>query len=145
MKILLVSDTHGNDEILEKLHNQHPDCDLYLHAGDSQSNPYAIRPFIAIKGNCDYDVNFLPCLQLGTPYGNLYMQHYPYFKDEIINNSKIKIFIHGHTHQRRFERVGDVYFINPGSTTYPRDPYGPSYCILKIDTNGVDCKFYNCD
>ena len=143
MKICLVSDSHGDDEILEKIAKIQPDCDLYLHAGDSQSNPYAIKPFISVKGNCDYDSNFLNCLQLSTPYGNLYIQHRPNIPSHILNDEKIKIFINGHTHQRRCEKINDQYFINPGSTTFPRDSYGPGYCILKIDTQGVDVKFHD--
>jgi len=41
------------------------------------------------------------------------------FSDRKMENrfqgEKIDIFIHGHTHQLRQERKGDVYYLNPGS------------------------------
>mgnify|MGYP003297992236 CR=1 FL=1 len=54
MKILLVSDTHGNNEALDKILKIHPDMDLYLHLGDSESTPELLRPFVTVKGNCDF-------------------------------------------------------------------------------------------
>lgn len=143
MKILLVSDSHGDHEVLEKLYRQYPKMDLYLHAGDSQENPYSLVPFISIKGNCDYDNNFLANLKLNTPYGYLYIQHLPYFQEEILNDESIKIIIYGHTHKKDFRKVNNRYYINPGSTTLPRDQEKGSYCILKIDALGVDATFFD--
>ena len=54
MKILLVSDSHGDDESLRKIANKHNNCDYYIHLGDSQSSPDLIRPFVSVRGNCDY-------------------------------------------------------------------------------------------
>ena len=77
MKILLVSDSHGHNEILKNLVRQYPNMNFYFHAGDSQSSPYEIAPFISVKGNCDYDEDFMDHIKINTPYGNLYMTHKP--------------------------------------------------------------------
>lgn len=141
MKILVVSDSHGNHEALEKILLENQNVDLYLHAGDSLENPYSLRPYISVKGNCDYDVNLLTSIKLKTPYGYLYMQHHPYFNQPVIYDKKIKIFIYGHTHIKEFKKIGDCYFINPGSISYSRDSEGPTYCILTINENQVQCDF----
>ena len=54
MKILLISDSHGNNAAIEKLLKMYPTMDLYLHAGDIETDEQAIRPFDCVKGNCDY-------------------------------------------------------------------------------------------
>ena len=58
MKILLVSDTHGNNVALDALVKKYPNMDLYLHCGDSESDEYSIYPFRSVKGNCDYFGDF---------------------------------------------------------------------------------------
>lgn len=143
MKILIVSDSHGNQDTLDQILLQNPRMDLYLHAGDSLQNPYTLKPFISVKGNCDYDINLLENIKLKTPYGFLYMQHKPYFSSNVLNDDNIKIFISGHTHIRQFKKIDNKYFINPGSIAFSRDPLGPSYCILTIDKDNVDCQFYD--
>ena len=34
MKIIVVSDSHGKQGILEQIVEKHPDADAYLHCGD---------------------------------------------------------------------------------------------------------------
>ena len=48
MKILLVSDTHGHDEIYEELYRIYPKMDLYLDAGDSETEQMFICPFLSV-------------------------------------------------------------------------------------------------
>ena len=45
MKICVVSDSHGDREILRKIYLSNPNCDIYLHLGDSQLEEYLINPF----------------------------------------------------------------------------------------------------
>ena len=54
MKILLVSDSHTQSQILQDLYHQYPNMDLYLHAGDLEADEQSIRPFDCVKGNCDH-------------------------------------------------------------------------------------------
>lgn len=48
MKILVVSDTHGEIDNLRKVLTKHPNMDLYLHAGDSELSPEELFPFITV-------------------------------------------------------------------------------------------------
>ena len=76
MKILLVSDSHGHEQILKDLYRQYPKMDLYLHAGDSALDISSIYPYISVRGNCDYypfDDRYL----VYTPVGYLLMKHKP--------------------------------------------------------------------
>ena len=142
MKILLVSDSHGNYEALERLYKMYLNMDLYLHAGDSEQDEWSLKPFISVRGNCDHYYDFQNFLVIPSPYGNIYVQHTPFISRSLINEHNAKIVIHGHTHIRRNEKVNGILFINPGAISYARDKYDGSYAILNIDKNTVEVTFY---
>ena len=142
MKILLVSDSHGDYESLDRLFKIHPNMDLYLHAGDSEQDEFSIKPFISVRGNCDHYYDFPNYLVIPSPAGNIYIQHTPFVSKSIISEHKAKIVIHGHTHTRRNELIGGILFVNPGAISYARDKYDGSYAILEIENNQIEVKFY---
>lgn len=143
MKILICSDSHGDNESLMKIAKKHPDCDLYIHAGDSESVSYMIRPFDSCKGNCDYFSDFVERRMFDTPYGKLLVQHTPNLQNSLIREYNIRILIHGHTHRRRLEEVDGLVIVNPGSVSYPRDGNDKSYAIMELDQNKYEVKFYH--
>lgn len=147
MKILLVSDSHGDDSSLAKIASKHNDCDYYLHLGDSQSTPDRIRPFISVKGNCDYySSGFQKFLILFSPYGKIYVEHIPFYQTNIskLKEEGFKIYLHGHTHVKRDETIDGVRIINPGSIDYPRDN-SRSYALIDITDSNVNVKFFELD
>ena len=143
MKILLVSDSHGDYEALDALAKKYPNMDLYLHAGDSEQDEFSIKPFISVRGNCDHYYDFPNYLVIPSPFGNIYVQHTPFVSQSVINEHNAKIVIHGHTHTRRQEEKNGILFINPGAIAFARDKYDGSYAILTIEEKSVEVKFYN--
>ena len=142
MKILLVSDSHGDYLALDKLANKYPNMDLYLHAGDSEQDEFFIKPFISVRGNCDHYYDFPNFLVIPSPVGNIYVQHTPFVSKRVISEHNAKIVIHGHTHTRKNERKDGILWINPGAISYARDKYDGSYAIITIENNQVEVKFY---
>lgn len=142
MKILLVSDSHGDYQALDQLAAKYPNMDLYLHAGDSEQDEFSIKPFISVRGNCDHYYDFPNYLVIPSPFGNIYVQHTPYVSKSVINEHNAKIVIHGHTHVRRNETKNGILFINPGAISYARDKFNGSYAIIEIDSKNVEVKFY---
>ncbi|MCQ2814709.1 MAG: metallophosphatase family protein [Bacilli bacterium] len=139
MKICLVSDSHGLTEEIAKIYKKHPDCDLYLHAGDSEDFESSLCPFETVRGNCDhYDIEFNKRM-ISTPYGNLLMTHYP----NTTYADGIKIFVHGHTHKIEAICNNGVITICPGSVAFSRDATGESYAILNICPSNVKIDFYS--
>ena len=135
MKILVVSDSHGNDSVLKDLLKEYPKMDYYLHAGDSQSTSYALFPFDSVRGNCDY-FDFDNVRRINTPMGYLVMKHYP-----VLNSNEektTKIFIHGHTHRYAVYKENGHITICPGSITHPRDGSLGTYAILEIETDHIN-------
>ena len=142
MKILLVSDNHGDYEALDRLANKYPNMDLYLHAGDSEQDEFSIKPFISVRGNCDHYYDFPNFLVIPSPAGNIYIQHTPFISKSVISEHNAKIVIHGHTHTRRNEMVNGILFINSGAISYARDKYDGSYAIIEIEDQRVEVNFY---
>lgn len=142
MKILLVSDSHGNNEALDQIVKLHPDMDLYLHLGDSQCPPEMLHPFQTVKGNCDYFSSAPEYFMIMTDVGYLFACHKPPLQSpEFFQENNIKIICHGHTHKRRFEKIGNLVYINPGAVSYARDGNDLSYLILNIQSEKVEHAF----
>ncbi len=145
MKIVVVSDTHGNFEELRRVAMIENGADLYLHAGDvGHFLPQDISPFAPVKGNCDFHSSMLPFeRRINTPYGLLLIKHHPIlYKDEIEDLYKegVRIFIHGHTHIKESIKYKDMYILCPGSLCFPRDDYA-SYLLLDISKEEVAVTF----
>lgn len=141
MKILVVSDSHGNQEALDRLANMYPNMDLFLCCGDSEGDEWNIQPFRSVRGNCDHYYDFPEYLIIPTPYGKLFVQHYPNVNYQELINKGIKLFIHGHTHVRKDEMKYGIRVLNPGSISFSRDGFDLSYMIVTIEQSIVNVTF----
>jgi len=62
MKVLIVSDSHGLTKELAMLRDRYiGEIDVMIHCGDSElsSTSNEIVDYKVVRGNCDFDVNFL--------------------------------------------------------------------------------------
>ena len=62
-KIMIVSDSHGNNQYLNKALEEEKTFDLFLHLGDLEGSEYFIESFVEgkkelIAGNNDYYVEY---------------------------------------------------------------------------------------
>lgn len=130
MKILVVSDSHGDEKTLKELAVIYPNMDYYLHAGDSGLDRDTLYPFESVKGNTDY-YPFDELLRIYTPLGYLLIKHKPGFTSEQIKNNKF--LVNGHTHQYSFYVEQNKVFLNPGSLTLPRDKTNGTFMIMNIE------------
>ena len=143
MKILIISDTHGHNDIVDELYRIHSNMDLYLHAGDSCTEEYALYPFQTVKGNCDFDYNMNERFVVKTPYGSLLIKHVPNLTLDELKRQNIKIYVFGHLHERHFYQEDGVYFVSPGSTCREKDRFKEGYMILDISDTGVQAEFFD--
>lgn len=130
MKLLVIGDTHGNTSLIKELVQKYPDMDFYLHTGDSELDPSSIAPFISVKGNCDY-YPFDQKYFLRTPFGHIFMRHYPYIINE--DAEEVDFFIHGHTHVAKIKKEENLLILSPGSLVLPRDGTNGTYMIIHLD------------
>ncbi len=54
MKIVVVSDSHGRNDILKTIQEKHPNAKLFIHCGDLEDDPMNYPGYIIVRGNNDY-------------------------------------------------------------------------------------------
>ena len=154
MQILVISDTHGRYDILQKVLLSHADCDLFVHCGDGQyetdrflaEHPEYAPKLIRVRGNCDHDPAIPLAYTLPLPYGHklLAVHGHRYvmgnFSDNLAalakeNDADIVLF--GHLHARADRTVYGVHLFSPGSAARPRDGLPPSFGLIDVFESGV--------
>ena len=155
MKILLVSDTHGRTDKLEKLLEIYKgELDLVCHMGDYGSdlrkfeNRYANLRMAAVNGNTDYSLNGQTeqVLDISPKSGGelrLLITHGHRFGvkrnlERLFGYAKelgVDAVFFGHTHEDDcFEKDG-IFFMNPGSLTFGREG-GSTYGLVNVAEDG---------
>ena len=150
MKILVVSDTHRNYSVLDKIVEKNLDSDLIIHLGDGENEARDIQsehpniPMVYVRGNCDY--GYHPDQQVVTACGyKIFCCHGHNYDvhsglQELVAAAKAedcKIALYGHTHLHRTECIDDVYIMNPGSPDSPRNHNEPTYGVINLTSDGL--------
>ncbi len=150
MKILIISDTHGNHvNFKEVIRNVSP-IDLMIHCGDTEGGETLMSglagcPSYIIAGNNDYfsalphELEFsIGSLKAMLVHGHRYgisMGYEPLLEEARSRGVDIAFF--GHTHRPCTIKKDGIWLINPGSLSYPRqEGHHPSYCIMDLDRFG---------
>lgn len=150
MKVLIVSDTHGkNQNLIHTLQKVSP-IDLMIHLGDFGGSEKYIKsiapcPVEMISGNNDFFIG-LPkdkVIMIGDysvmlTHGHRYGVYYSTLQlKEAARKRKADIVMFGHTHIPLIDLSDNVWAINPGSLSLPRQRGGiPTYIIMEIDRTG---------
>ena len=166
MKVLIVSDIHGNFESMKKVIQNDSSFDKMLILGDilygprnSGYNPEQLALFlnlfkdkiIAVKGNCDYDTSALEFpvnsayIMIPMDGMKVVMTHGHYYFKSHPPDVDFDVFLSGHSHVSSMERMGDKLYLNPGSTSNPRGASSKSYILYEdgefqlksVDSNKV--------
>ena len=162
MKILIISDTHGDINKAEEAIRSNSDIDLIIHLGDyfrdaqKLSDLFPNIPIEYIYGNSDFMIEDVPAEKLleicgkriFITHGHRYSVKWDYDKlyrkaEEI----KADVLLFGHTHVPDMIEKGGYYVLNPGSISDPRDDSFESYAIIEIDEGKVKprlCNFQKC-
>ena len=162
MKVLVFSDSHGDDSRMSRVLAAHPDAEGVFFLGDGISNASALvasdsaRFFLGVKGNCDSGI--LGILHASSDAGEeeiitlmgyrilLVHGHREGVKGGLgtliasARRREIDIALFGHTHVPHNEYISDgakpLYLFNPGSISRPSDGI-PSYGVLLLTDRGV--------
>lgn len=150
MRILIVSDTHGNHRNLDRALEHVGEFDMLLHLGDVEGGEYYIEatagcPVHIVSGNNDFfsDLPYEQELQIGK-YKVLMTHGHSYYVSMDTKRLKqaarergIDIVMYGHTHRPDIDLDGDVIAINPGSLSYPRQMGRKgTYILMDVDAEG---------
>ncbi len=148
MRILVMSDSHGDYFTLEKIVKAQALADVIIYLGDGEKDFEKIRKLpavldkklVAVAGNCDV-LSTLPKEQIVevagkkilATHGHIYNVKLTY--SDILksaNEKNVDIILFGHTHKAINEYVDGKYMLNPGSLR----GYGGSYAFIDILDNG---------
>lgn len=164
MKLFVISDIHGSLEYLKKALKAYEEenADIILILGDvlyhgprnpipDSYDPSSVatllnnlkNKIIAVRGNCDSEVDQMlleyPIMSdFSTVFWNdkrIFITHgHIYNKDNMPNICPGDILIHGHTHIPLAEIHEDIFILNPGSITFPKENFPNSYGIFEKDS-----------
>lgn len=149
-KVLVISDTHGRTENLDKILPLVKPLDQLIHLGDVGRDADYIEVIAEcaccfVSGNNDF-YSELPRERLiklnGVP---IFLTHGHYYyvnaRKDFIRSAAVqrgaKVALFGHTHVPYLEEADGVIVANPGSLSLPRQAdHCPTYMLLYIGEDG---------
>ncbi len=149
-KILVVSDSHGNDKAVYEAMEKAGDFNSLIHLGDVGANWREIQgkcpwPAYFVRGNCDYDheLKQVNILQFGEhriycTHGHMQGVHagLNILRYTALEN-ECDIALYGHTHVPFLDVAEDVTILNPGSISRPRqDDDKKTFAVITIPDEG---------
>ena len=157
MKIMIVSDSHGEMSNVTKAIKQEKPIDILIHCGDTEGTEGDISllaecPIYAVRGNNDYFTRLSRELEFEICGRKVMVTHGHYYSvsmgpERLIEEASARgldIVFYGHTHRPLIEQVDGMYVVNPGSIAYPRqEGRKRTYAIMNIDKNnkiGIEIK-----
>lgn len=165
MKILIVSDIHGSREASKKIASLDsfynfsriiilgdvnysgarnvPPLDYYPI--DVCKNLSKLKEKLTIiRGNCDSRVDefvlglqFKDLLKEKVNGHNFIMTHGDLYEEKDFDFNDNDVFLYGHTHVFKLEKHDNHFFINPGSTTLPKENNVKSYMIYDLEKDCI--------
>ena len=148
MKVLVVSDSHGYNDLLRRAIGQEAPIDMLIHAGDIEDNlerilgPKREYTIHAVYGNMDWgnDLNGTDLFDMGghkvfLTHGHHYGVHFTMANlREAAEKNGADVAIFGHTHMPFMEEQNDILLLNPGSIAKPRQAgLKKTYAVININ------------
>ena len=148
MKLLIISDTHGDYPLAARAVDAAGPVDLIVHLGDCFDDALVIEsiadvPVLKVRGNCDpggdAERELLVTLADKTvmiTHGDRYAVKSGLSRLHTRGlELNVDIVLYGHTHHAAIETIGDILFVNPGSLNVKSRQAG--YAILTIDQGSI--------
>lgn len=152
MKILVISDTHGDTNRAEEAIRSNKEIGLIIHLGDyfrdaqKLSSLFPSIPMEYIYGNSDFMIDDVPAekvldvcgKKIFITHGHRYSVKWDY--DKLFKKAEelhADMLLFGHTHVPDIIAKDSYYVLNPGSTSDPREASDESYAIIEIDNGNV--------
>lgn len=146
MRILVVSDTHGDLRTLMKAVNAQPSAEVIIHCGDGDEQVQYLKDtikdkmIVGVRGNCDW-CSSLPSKEILSVCGKrIFITHGHLYNAKVglynimcaAREEKADILLFGHTHNAMTYYEDGLYVMNPGSCS----GYMASYGYIDITDKG---------
>ncbi|KGR83330.1 metallophosphoesterase [Lysinibacillus odysseyi] len=143
MKLLIMSDTHGDAEVISRVCSYYPEAEAVIHCGDSEL-PYdheALEGIERVRGNCDHGTDFPEEKVFQIDRTTIFVTHGHLFnvKSSILSLTYrakelgADICCFGHSHILGAEKINNTLFINPGSLLKPRGREEKTFVVVEIE------------
>ena len=150
MRILVISDCHGNRRALETVLDRHADIKQVFYLGDGVGAVdeikmfYPDKSFHIVSGNCDWGSDYpsygetvLEGVRIVYTHGHRYGAKYGTERlFETAVNVGAKLVLYGHTHAAKQEYRDGIYVINPGALHGAREGR-EGYAVIDISSAGI--------
>ncbi|KHD36987.1 serine/threonine protein phosphatase [Clostridium acetobutylicum] len=145
MLISVMSDTHLSKHYIKKACSNLTNVDVLIHLGDNVQDIDEIKKYyngelIYIRGNCDdEEIPSEKTFLLGgkkffITHGDRYGVKYSMMKLEYrAKELEADIVLFGHTHISQIDFNDGIWYINPGSVSYPRNASNSTAYIEIVD------------
>lgn len=157
MKILAISDNHGDREILQTIFDQYrSQVDAIFHCGDSEMtlDDPLLKDVYIVTGNNDFGADFpdditkdINGYRVFMTHGDLYGVSMSMTRLDLKSREiDADIVLYGHTHQLAAEMSQNRLFVNPGSISLPRGEYagiGGTYAIIETVDDQIRVDFFD--
>lgn len=139
MKIGVMSDSHGNTAMVQKVLKRMGRMDMLFHLGDRYGDLWEPGA-ICLRGNCDFEAE-APLFWSGTVEGvGIYATHGHLYRvkwgtDKLVEAARQngwRLVLYGHTHIPEHRTIGDIVLVNPGSLSEPRSGAGRTAAVIEI-------------
>lgn len=155
-RILVVSDSHGRNENVQRAIEKAGKFDIMIHLGDVGNEYREVErmagvPTYIVAGNNDYARGLLERNIIEIGGHRIYATHghrqNVHFGVELLYylglENDCDIVMYGHTHVPYLDEKDDVTILNPGSLTYPRqEGHEKTFVVMTIeDDNSVKYAF----
>ena len=151
MRIVVVSDSHGNDTAIFRAHEQAGGCDLLIHTGDGEQDALALEELLGcrvlrVAGNCDIGSTAPRELVLELAGTRLLITHgdRQYVKSGLerlysyARERQATVVLFGHTHLAHCEERDGLLLLNPG--TLNRQAGYRSFAVLTLGDGTVQAE-----
>lgn len=146
MRILVVSDTHGDLRTLMKAVNAQSSAEIIVHCGDGDEQVQYLKDtikdkmIVGVRGNCDWCSNLLSKEILSVSGKRIFITHGHLYNAKVglytimcaAREEKADILLFGHTHNAMTYYEDGLYVMNPGSCS----GYMASYGYIDITDKG---------
>lgn len=148
MKILVLSDTHGDIDKAEKAIKDNSDITMVIHLGDyfrDAEKLSVLFPDLQIEyiyGNSDFMIGDVPAekllefdgIKIFMTHGHRYAVKWDYEKlHRKAEELGVDLVLFGHTHISDMVQKKDYVLMNPGSISDPRNNSSESYAVIEIN------------
>ncbi|GBD79903.1 putative uncharacterized protein [Tetragenococcus halophilus subsp. halophilus] len=155
MKYLVVSDNHGDRQILVDLFEHYKDqVDYIFHCGDSElaEDDSVWKGVYVVTGNTDFDSQYKKFQVVDTGKDIVYLTHGHLSSvkmgmtqlDMQAQEYQANIALFGHTHQLGCEVNKGRLFLNPGSILQPRGAFPiKTYAVIESTETSFQVQYYD--